>query len=387
MADPETNAVSGFAAGARDAWAKRDRITWTLVGVVILAGVGLWFFLRIADAFAPFVIGGLIAFLLRPIIGMLMKWRLGRGLAVLVTMLVLLALMVGATMLIVPRLGAEIQQLAANFPTYKAQIQASVQSLTEQTSGLPASAKEAATNVAKALTAGFTNALQQIGQFILATGGAALGFGFNVFLGLIICIWLLLGGPEIAKWCLSVLPPAWREDTRFIGQSFDRSFGGYIRGTIINVTITFLGCAVGFSLIGLPYAIWLALMVGLLDVIPFVGPIIGGIICTLVGFTVSPTLGVLTLVVVLIVEQTVDSVISPIVMGDAVEIHPLAILLSLGIGGAIAGFFGVLISIPAAAAIYSVYMYFMRKNGILEPEEPKPEKPKKAKRGEKAAQA
>jgi predicted PurR-regulated permease PerM len=387
MADPSEGTMSGLAAGARDAWAKRDRITWTLVGIVILGAAGLWGFLRIAEALAPFVIGGLLAFLLRPVIGLLMRWKLCRGLAVLVTMLLLTALTVAAFMILIPRMGVQIQQFVANLPALQAQVQASVQQITEQTSGMPPSAKDAVQSAAKAAAQGFTAAMQQITQFVLAAGGAALGFGFNAFLGFIICIWLLLGGPDIAKWSLSVLPPAWREDARFMGITFDRSFGGYIRGTIINVTVTFVGCAVGFSLINLPYAIPLALFVGVLDVIPFVGPIIAGAVCVIVGFTVSPTLGVLTLVVVLIVEQSVDSVISPIVMGDAVEIHPLGILLALGIGGALAGLFGVLIAIPAAAAMYSVYMYFMRKNGVLEPEEPKPEKPKKGKRAEKPAQA
>jgi predicted PurR-regulated permease PerM len=387
MADPSEGTMSGLAAGARDAWAKRDRITWTLVGIVILGAAGLWGFLRIAEALAPFVIGGLLAFLLRPVIGLLMRWKLGRGLAVLVTMLLLTALTVAAFMILIPRMGVQIQQFVANLPALQAQVQASVQQITEQTSGMPPSAKDAVQSAAKAAAQGFTAAMQQITQFVLAAGGAALGFGFNAFLGFIICIWLLLGGPDIAKWSLSVLPPAWREDARFMGITFDRSFGGYIRGTIINVTVTFVGCAVGFSLINLPYAIPLALFVGVLDVIPFVGPIIAGAVCVIVGFTVSPTLGVLTLVVVLIVEQSVDSVISPIVMGDAVEIHPLGILLALGIGGALAGLFGVLIAIPAAAAMYSVYMYFMRKNGVLEPEEPKPETPKKGKRAEKPAQA
>jgi predicted PurR-regulated permease PerM len=349
------------------------------VGIVILAAAGVWAFKMIAGAFAPFVIGGLLAFLLRPVIGLLTHWRLGRGLAVLVTMLAIVALFVGAVVILLPNLGTEAQQFATNLPTYQAQIQAGVEQITKQFNTLPTSTQGAAKALGQQAAAGFSAAMQQITSFILAAAGGLMGFGFNCFLGFIICIWLLLGGPEIAKWSLSVLPPAWREDSRFLGITFDRSFGGWIRGTVINVSITFAGCAVGFSLIGLPYAIALAAMVGLLDAIPFVGPIIGGIVCILVALTVSPTLAVLTLIVVLIVEQTVDSVISPIVMGDSVRLHPLGILLALGIGGALAGFLGVLVSIPVAAVMYTAYLYFMRKNGVLEPEGPKPEKRKKGK--------
>jgi predicted PurR-regulated permease PerM len=125
------------------------------------------------------------------------------------------------------------------------------------------------------------------------------------------------------------------------------------------MTITFLGCGVGFMLIGLPYGWFIAAGIGILDVIPYIGPIAGGIVATMIGFLAGGwVLALLTLIVVLIVQQSVDSVISPIVMGKSVSLHPVAILLALGLGGALAGFFGILISIPVAAAIYTVYLYY-----------------------------
>jgi predicted PurR-regulated permease PerM len=385
MAEPNDLAASGFAAGAREAWARRDRVVWTLVGLVILIAAGIWGFLRIFDALAPFVIGGFLAFLLRPLVTMLTKWKLSRGMAVLVLSLVLVALFVGLLALVIPSLTAELKQFAEQLPAIEAQVKANVDQLKTQFGTLPIPVQQGVQAAAQQVAATFAAAAQQLTQFMFGALGSAIGFGFDVFLGWIISIWLLLGGPEIAKWCTSILPPAWREDTRYVGNTFDRSFGGYIRGTIITMTITFLGCAVGFNLINLPYATAIALAIGLLDVIPFIGPILGGAIATLVALTVSPQLALLTLVVVLIVEQSVDSVISPIVMGDSVRLHPLAILLALTIGGALGGLFGVIVSIPASSAGYAVYMYFMRKNGILEPEEPRPEKVKKT-RGKKPAE-
>jgi predicted PurR-regulated permease PerM len=384
MADPGTDAPSGLAAGAREAWAKRDRVTWTLVGILILVAVGAWGFLQIWEAFATFIIGGLLAFLLRPVVGLFMKWKLSRGLAVLVTALLLVGLIVLGMMWLVPRIAVQFQEFSANLPKYQAAIQSTVEEFTTKYAGLPTSAQGAAQNLAKQTAETFTAALNQLTSFILAAGGTALGFGFNFFMGFIICIWLLLSGPQVAKWSVSVLPPGWRDDAREIGTTFNDSFGGFIRGSVINMTVTFVGCAVGFTIIGLPFAMPIALIIGLLDIIPFVGPIIGGAIAVLVALTVSWQLAVLTLIVVLIVEQSVDSVLSPIVMGDSVSLHPLGILLALSIGGAVGGLFGVIISIPVAAAGYSVYMYFMRKNGILEPAAPKPEK--KPKKGKRAAE-
>jgi predicted PurR-regulated permease PerM len=134
----------------------------------------------------------------------------------------------------------------------------------------------------------------------------------------------------------------------------------------ISMFLMFVGMAVGFNVLGVPYAWALAALCGLLAVIPIVGGIVGGIIATLVALTVSPQLALWTLVVVLIVEQTVDSVIEPIVLGESVRLHPLAILFALAIGGAIAGVFGMIAAIPASAAAYTVYLYFARKYGMLE---------------------
>ena len=121
---PIPSAMSGLAAGAREAWARRDRITWTLVGLVVLIAVGLWAFLQVWTALSAFVIGGFLAFLLRPVVALFVNggsWS--RGLAVLVTALLLVALFVVAMAFLIPRLSVQFQQFSENLPTYKAQFQ------------------------------------------------------------------------------------------------------------------------------------------------------------------------------------------------------------------------------------------------------------------------
>jgi predicted PurR-regulated permease PerM len=204
------------------------------------------------------------------------------------------------------------------------------------------------------------------------------GVAFDLFLGFIIAIWFMLDGAGVSKWSLSVLPQAWRKDASEVGIAFDKAFGGFIRGSIIDMSLMFAGMAIGFNLLNVPYAWALATLCGVLGVIPIVGGIIGGVVATLVALTVSPQLAGLTLIVVLVVEQAVDSVIAPIVMGEAVRLHPLAILFSLAIGGAVAGLFGMIVAIPTAAAIYTVYLYFARKYGVLEPAPATPPKAKPA---------
>jgi predicted PurR-regulated permease PerM len=357
--DPAPQTLDEHITGSQRVWVRRATIAWALVGILVLVVAGTWAFLRIADALVPFVVGGLIAFLARPLLRLFMNLRFPRGLAVLATFVLVLVVIGGAIWLIVPLIGAQFTQFIKELPSYWQQIQQWLSQLTSQLRILPDAARQAIDQVLSQTGQSVREAASAIGQFMLAAGGGALGFGFNVFLGFILAIWFLLDGPGIAKWCIWVLPPTWRDDAVEIGHAFNDSFGGYIRGTIINMTITFLGCGVGFMLIGLPYGWFIAAGIGILDVIPYIGPIAGGIVATLIGFLAGGwVLAVLTLIVVLIVQQSVDSVISPIVMGKSVSLHPVAILLALGLGGALAGFFGILISIPVAAAIYTVYLYY-----------------------------
>ena len=364
MSEPKADGltIDQHVPGTRELWVRRGAIVWTIVGLILVAAAVTWGFLHIVDALVPFIVGGLIAFLCRPLLRLFMRFGLPRGLAVAATFLVVLAVVGGAMVLILPQIASQLEQFLMSLPSYWRQTQVLLSQAVAQVKVLPGPAKSAIDQVLNSMGDNVKAAATAIVQFTFAAGGSALGFGFNVFLGFILSIWFLLDGPGIAKWMLWVLPPAWHDDAYQIGHAFNDSFGGYIRGTVINMTITFVLCALGFMVVGLPYGWFVALAIGLLAVIPYLGPILGGVIAAGIGFTVSPWMGIITLVIVIIVEQLVDSIISPLVMGKSVSLHPVAILFALAIGGALGGFFGILLAIPIAAAIYTVYLYYRRKS-------------------------
>jgi predicted PurR-regulated permease PerM len=269
-----------------------------------------------------------------------------------------------ALVVILPNVTADVQQIAAALPAAEQQLQSAA---ADAEAKLPASAQASLAQSQQEAAGQAASTGKDLAASIAAALSQVAGIAFDLFLGFIISIWFMLDGAGVAKWSLSVLPAAWRKDASEVGIAFDKAFGGFIRGSIIDMSLMFTGMAIGFNLLNVPYAWALATLCGVLGVIPIVGGIVGGLVATLVALTVSPQLALWTLVVVLVVEQSVDSVIAPIVMGDAVRLHPLAILFALAIGGAIAGVLGMIVAIPAAAAIYTVYLYFARKFGMLEP--------------------
>ncbi len=273
-------------------WALRNSKAWTVVAILLLLAAAAWGLVFILEALIPFIWGGFIAFLVRPIITKFER-RMSRGSAVATTFILILVVSVLLAVLLVPRLVENLQSFAADLPGKVQQAQENAAVVSDKLN-LPPAVKSAITTAADGMASEFRAAMQSIVQFMLAAGGAAVGLGFDIFLGFIIAIWLMLGGSSLSKWSLSVMPPAWRDGAWEIGTSFDRSFGGFIRGSVIDMSVLFVGCAIGFYAIGLPYSTFLALIVGLLGVIPFVGSILGGLIAIVVGFTVSPTVGVLT---------------------------------------------------------------------------------------------
>ena len=208
-------------------WALRKSKAWTVVAILLLVAAAGRSGVHSPGA-DPVHLGGFIAFHVRPIVTKFER-RMSRGSAVATTFILILVVSVLLAVLLVPRLVENLQSFAADLPGKVQQAQENAAVVSDKLS-LPPAVKSAITTAADGMASEFRAAMQSIVQFMLAAGGAAVGLGFDIFLGFIIAIWLMLGGSSLSKWSLSVMPPAWRDGAWEIGTSFDRSFGGFIRG-------------------------------------------------------------------------------------------------------------------------------------------------------------
>ena len=196
------------------------------------------------------------------------------------------------------------------------------------------------------------------------TGVSALfSLGLEMFLGLILMFWFLKDGPRISKAMLDVVPRRWHDDVAVIASSFDTSFSGYLLATGINCSVIFILDGLGFTLVRLPNAWFIAAMVAILGIIPYLGSILSFLVAFLVGLMVGPTIGIATGVIVFVVDQIVYSFIGPIVAGKTVTLHPVMIIFALSIGAAVAGILGAVLAIPMAAAIRVIYIYYRTGEG------------------------
>ena len=192
-----------------------------------------------------------------------------------------------------------------------------------------------------------------------ATASAALGLAgtvanavFETITVLFLTLFLLLELPSIGRSVVSLLPPEQADTAIRMQGEISSTVARYV-ATNIAVSI-FAGLVTWISLLilGVPFALVLALLMGLFDLLPLIGATLGGTIVVLVAtITVSVTAGVIMIIVLVVYQQTENHLVQPIVMRRSVAVSPLIVILSVLVGAALLGILGALLAIPVAGSI------------------------------------
>jgi predicted PurR-regulated permease PerM len=168
---------------------------------------------------------------------------------------------------------------------------------------------------------------------------------------LLLALYITTDGPRIGRYLRAFLPPDRHEQSSRITARIFVRLGGWVSGQLLLCVIIGFMSWVGLVLIGVPYAVVLALIAGILEAVPNIGPIIAAVPAIIVAALYSPWQAVLVLILYLIIQQLENYVIVPRVMSKAVELHPLAVLLALMVGGELMGVLGAVLAVPVTAAI------------------------------------
>ncbi len=196
---------------------------------------------------------------------------------------------------------------------------------------------------------------------------------------LIVTFYLLLQGRQLKEWVVSLIPVRYRGELCSLGQQIDRVLGAYVRGQLMLIVIMSVLLYIPLSILNVPYALVIAIASGVLEIIPIVGPWAAGAIAMTMalfqpdvpfGLSNVALAGMLALIYFAL-RQIEDHFIIPNLMGSLVRLHPAVVIFAILAGGAIAGPFGLLVSIPVAAVIRILLAYVYRKL-IDSPEPPVP---------------
>ena len=278
------------------------------------------------------------------------RWRPPRALVVLMLYVVLIGALVVLGSVVFPPLFREIEELAHRAPGYAADFQHWVEDLPAHYPWLPA---DLTTTLAQQLR-GAAGQLSGLVSQALVVFRVALGVVSGTLSGiftLILALYITSDSHRILDYLVAFLPRDRREQAERVACHIGLRLGGWVRGQLLLSGIIGLMTLVGLSLIGVKYAVLLALVAAIGETIPMVGPIFSAVPAVIIAFTQSPAQGFMTLGLYVLVQQLENHLIVPKVMGRAVELHALAVMLALLAGSELMGVAGAILAVPVTAAL------------------------------------
>jgi predicted PurR-regulated permease PerM len=341
------------------------------VVVALFAIAALYIVYRAGDIVRPFVWAGVLAFVLLPVVGLLeRRLSLPRTVAAAIVFLGLLAAIIGGARLLVPLAVDQVRDLQRTLPTLVANAQNTLAETADQV-GLED------LDVLIANFAGVGDLTQMVARgavpFIVGIGR----FLLELLVFLIATFFLLRDAPRLVQWFRRVLPASQRNELVPLLGQVNTVLGRYVRGQMFLIGVMSTATFIGLSILQVPFVLLLAIMTGVLEVIPIVGPITAGAIACLValGHPAPWGLSQIWYVAIVAVMYTVlrhaeDYFVIPLVIGRIVKLHPAVVIFSLLTGGTLYGLLGVLVAVPVAATLRLVLIYIGAK---LRDEDPFPQ--------------
>ncbi|MFH1899284.1 MAG: AI-2E family transporter [Patescibacteria group bacterium] len=251
---------------------------------------------------------------------------LSRGAAVIISYLILTAILIGVVTFIVPPVVSESQKMIVNLSSIMRNITLPG-NLELNFSELIPQASKVTTGILSATVSVFTN----VAAFISL---------------IIISIYMSLDWLNIKKNFIGIFPDKMEETVEETFEEIEKSVGAWVRGELLLMLVIGLASFVGLAILGIKYFVALAIVAGIAEAIPMIGPVISGILAGIVGFTESPIKGIGVVILFILIQQLENNILVPKVMGRVSGFRPLMVLIALLVGSHFFGIVGAICAMP-----------------------------------------
>jgi len=324
-----------------------------MLGLMLLIVAAFYVLVKGRVILAPLLLAVVILYVLNPLV----SWLAGRGvprvIGAMIGFLVFFSAVSLLAVVIFPDIRSQAEAFIAKFPTLYDQSVADLE-------GLLSSAgfdSVAIINYDQLLE--YINDPENRSTLIsilfdqLGTVTSGIFEFILVFLvGPVVAFYFLIDLPVVQQRLVDAFPEDRRAEASHVGRQLNTAIGGFLRGQLVVAVIVGVMLSFGYWVIGLEFWLLIGLVGGVLNIVPFLGPWVGGFLGVLVAITTADVSTAMWAIVVAVIVQQIDNnFVSPSVLKATVRLHPAVTLLSLILGGALAGLWGVVIAVPLAAAI------------------------------------
>lgn len=303
---------------------------------------------------APFLIAAILAYICSPLVDRLMRLKLGRTSATILVLLLLVGIFALSILIVMPLLQKEVLQLAQRLPAYFVTAREKLEPLLQQHFGVSLAIDM--TQLQAMVTEHWKTAGNFAGQAlqIIGSHGAALaGWLASLLLVPVVLFYLLRDWHVLVAQVGTLIPRRWFAKVSEIAHEIDLVLAEFLRGQLSVMLLMSAFYAIGLWMAGLELALPIGIVAGMLGFVPYLGITTGIVLAVLAAaLQFSSATALIPILLVFGLGQMVEGMLlTPLLVGDRIGLHPVAVIFALLAGGQLFGFAGVLLALPAGAAI------------------------------------
>lgn len=337
------------------------------VSTKVLAEWGIFKFIsNILTVISPLFIGVFVAWLLNPIVNKLNKKGVNRVLGTIFTYIVFLVIVYLVMSSLIPILLDELNSFVKSVPSYLDSLKGYTDNIFDKLSSPNFDITSTKLDFYKQIETLVTNFTAKSPEMLVNTIKTFFSTLWSFVIGMIIGLYLLFDFDNSIKKIISFIPKKYQKTIDDICSKMDTTLKNFIQGTLIDASIIFFSCAIGFWFAGLKAPLLFALFCAVTNIIPYIGPYIGATPAVLVGYAQGPLVGTAVLIVNIIIQGIEGNFIQPLVMSKTMKLHPVIIIVGLLVFGYFFGILGMIISTPIISLFKVLFVFINEKYKLIE---------------------
>lgn len=337
------------------------------VSTKVLAEWGIFKFIsNILAVISPLFIGVFVAWLLNPIVNKLNKKGVNRVLGTIFTYIVFLVIVYLVMSSLIPILLDELNSFVKSVPSYLDSLKGYTDNIFDKLSSPNFDITSTKLDFYKQIETLVTNFTAKLPEMLVNTIKTFFSTLWSFVIGMIIGLYLLFDFDNSIKKIISFIPKKYQKTIDDICSKMDTTLKNFVQGTLIDASIIFFSCAIGFWFAGLKAPLLFALFCAVTNIIPYIGPYIGATPAVLVGYAQGPLVGTVVLIINIIIQGIEGNFIQPLVMSKTMKLHPVIIIVGLLVFGYFFGILGMIISTPIISLFKVLFVFINEKYKLIE---------------------